>query len=190
MKPSTHKGALALVLTGIFALAADAESTEKRAGPAFPVGSVPADDLGKDIKGNKVLLSDYHGKVVILSFWASWCEPCRKELPVLAGVVKQVGPDHLQVIAVNHRDDVQPFKYVVNVLKDYPIKFMKHDPYAKVAKKFGVQGIPRMIIIGRDGKVAADHIGYGEGMIPVLVDQLNKLLAEKSTASAPVSSGS
>lgn len=185
-----HKAALALFVAALSLLATGAGSAEKQAGPVFPVGSVPADDLGKDIQGNKVLLSDYHGKVVILSFWASWCEPCRKELPVLAGVVKQVGPDQLQVIAVNHRDDLQPFRYVVSVLKDYPIKFMKHDPYAKVAKKFGVQGIPRMIIVGRDGKIAADHIGYGEGMIPVLVDELNKLLAEKSSASAPVSSGS
>ena len=177
-------------LAGFCIVAAPADSADKREPPRFPVGSVPEGDLGKDIDGNKVLLSDYHGKVVILSFWASWCEPCRKELPVLAGVVKQVGPDHLQVLAVNHRDEPEPFKYVVKVLKDYPIKFMKRDPNAKIARKFGVQGIPRMIIIGRDGKVAADHIGYGEGMIPVLVDELNKLLAEMPATSAPVSSGS
>src|SRR6187455_345793 len=123
--------AILLALAALPIAANSDEPAKKREPPVFPVGSVPEDDLGKDIDGNKVRISDYHGKVVILSFWASWCEPCRKELPVLAGVVKQVGPDQLQVIAVNHRDDLQPFRYVVSVLKDYPIKFMKHDPYAK-----------------------------------------------------------
>jgi thiol-disulfide isomerase/thioredoxin len=175
-----HKAALAMLVAGLSVLATGAASAEKKAEPIFPVGSVPEDDLGKDIDGNKVRISDYHGKVVILSFWASWCGPCRKELPVLAGVVKQVGPGQLQVLAINHRDQAEPFKYVVNVLKDYPIKFLKRDPNIRVARKFGVQGIPRMIVIGRDGKVAADHVGYGEGMIPELVDELNKLLAQKT----------
>jgi thiol-disulfide isomerase/thioredoxin len=155
-----------------------AEPAAKRERPALAVGSIPEDELGKDLKGDKVRISDYHGKVVIVSFWASWCGPCKKELPVLAGVVKRVGPDHLQVIAINYRDDYEPFKYVVNVLKDYPITILR-DANSKTARKYRVEGIPRMIIIGRDGKVAADHTGYGEGMIPELVDQLNALLARK-----------
>ncbi len=156
------------------------EPAAKSVRPSLPVGSIPEDELGKDMNGNKVRISDYHGKVVIVSFWASWCGPCKQELPVLAGVVKQVGPDHLQVIAINYRDEYEPFKYVVNVLKDYPITFLRRDPNSRTAKKYGVHGIPRMIFIGRDGKVAADHTGYGESMIPELVEQLNVLLAKKS----------
>jgi thiol-disulfide isomerase/thioredoxin len=155
------------------------EPAAKRKRPSLPVGSIPENELGKDVKGNKVRISDYHGKVVIVSFWASWCGPCKKELPVLAGVVKRVGPDHLQVIAINYRDEYEPFKYVVNVLKDYPITILR-DANGKTARKYDVQGIPRMIIIGRDGKVAADHTGYGEGTIPELVEQLNALLAQKA----------
>ena len=156
------------------------EPAAKSVRPSLPVGSIPEDELGKDMNGNKVRISDYHGKVVIVSFWASWCGPCKQELPVLAGVVKQVGPDHLQVIAINYRDEYEPFKYGVNVLKDYPITFLRRDPNSRTAKKYGVHGIPRMIFIGRDGKVAADHTGYGESMIPELVDQLNTLLAQRS----------
>ena len=166
-------------LAGLFAAAAiGAEPAAKHERPSLPVGSVPEDELGKDLKGNKIRISDYHGKVVIVSFWASWCGPCKKELPVLAGVVTRVGPDHLQVLAINYRDQIEPFKYVVKVLKDYPITFLR-DANSKTAKKFDVEGIPRMIIIGRDGKVAADHTGYGEDMIPELIDQLNALLAQK-----------
>jgi len=169
-----------LALAGASGPAICAEPAAKRERPSLPVGSIPEDALGKDLEGNPILVSQYQGKVVIVSFWASWCGPCMKELPVLASVVKQVGPDHLQVIAINYRDEYQPFKYVVNVLKDYPITFMRRDPNNRTAKKYGVQGIPRMIIIGRDGKVAADHTGYGEGMIPVLVEELNTLLARKT----------
>ena len=171
--------AILLALAALPIAANSDEPAKKREPPVFPVGSVPEDDLGTDIDGNKVRISDYHGKVVILSFWASWCEPCRKELPVLAGVVKQVGPDQLQVLAVNHHDEPERFKYVVNVLKEFPITFLRRDPNVRIAKKFGVQGIPRMIIIGRDGKVASDHTGYGEDMIPSLVSELNALLAQR-----------
>jgi len=163
-------------LSADVALAKDPAAKHER--PSLPVGSIPDDELGKDLKGNKIRISDYHGRVVIVSFWASWCGPCRQELPLLAGVVKQVGLEQLQVIAINYRDDPEPFKYVVKVLKDLPITILR-DPNGKTARKYDVQGIPRMIIIGRDGKVAADHTGYGESMIPELVDQLNELLAEK-----------
>jgi thiol-disulfide isomerase/thioredoxin len=165
------------VFVGWLAFIVPAHAAEPR--PTLEIGSVPEDELGKDLQGNKIRISDYHGKVVIVSFWASWCGPCRRELPVLAGVVKQVGPDHLQVIAINYKDEYEPFKYVVKVLKDYPITFMR-DGNSRTARKFEVQGIPRMIVIGRDGKVAADHTGYGEGSIPELVDELNKLLAQKT----------
>ena len=168
--------ALALAAVPIFG----DEQSAKGERPSLAVGSIPEDELGKDLEGNKIRVSNYHGKVVIVSFWASWCGPCRMELPVLAGVVQSAGPDHLQVIAINYRDEYEPFKYVVNVLKDYPIVFLRRDPNSRTAKKYGVHGIPRMIIIGRDGKVAADHTGYGESMIPELVEQLNALLAQKT----------
>ena len=168
---------LALAVSAVAAFGE--QPAAKRERPALPVGSIPEDELGKDLKGNKIRISDYHGKVVIVSFWASWCGPCKKELPVLAGVVKRVGTDQLQVIAINYRDEYEPFKFVVSVFKDYPITILR-DANSKAARKFEVQGIPRMIIIGRDGKVAADHTGYGESMIPELVDQLNALLAQKT----------
>lgn len=155
-----------------------AERDGKR--PALEVGSIPADELGKDVAGNKILISENHGKVVIISFWASWCEPCKQELPVLAGVVKRVGPEKLKVIAINFRDEAGPFKYVVDVLKDLPITMVR-DATGKAARKYQVEAIPRMIVIDRDGKVAADHTGYSEAALPQFVEQLNELLKAKTT---------
>ena len=171
-------GLLPLLFAGA-ALAADPPATARAEYPSLEVGSIPADPLGKDTAGNQIRVSDYRGKVVILSFWASWCAPCKKELPVLAGVVNRVGPDQLQVIAINYHDELKPFKYVVDALKGHPITILR-DQNGKASKKFNVVAIPRMIIIGRDGKVAADHTGYGEGMIPELIEQLNALLARRT----------
>lgn len=171
--------ALSIAVALLVPLAFGAEKKAEKPRPALAVGSTPYDELGKDIKGEKIAISDHHGKVVIVSFWASWCGPCKKELPVLAGVAKRVGPDQLQIIAINFQDESKPFRYVVDVLKDYPITILR-DANGKTARKFEVNAIPRMIIIGRDGKVAADHTGYGEDMIPELVQQLNELLAQKT----------
>ena len=148
---------------------------KQRERPTLAVGTVPADDLGKDIDGTKVTISEHRGKVVIVSFWASWCGPCRKELPILANIVKKVGPDHLKVISINFQDDQKNFRIIADALKTMPITILR-DANGKAARKFDVRGIPRMIIIDRDGKVAADHTGFGEGSVEDIVDELNRVL--------------
>jgi thiol-disulfide isomerase/thioredoxin len=153
-----------------------AEKHEKEY-PALEVGSIPFDEIGKDIDGNAVTVSEHQGKVVIVSFWASWCGPCRKELPVLANVAKHVGPDHLKLIAINYKDEPKPFKAVAGALRKLPIIVVR-DANGKAARKFKVQGVPRMIIIDRNGKVAADHTGYGEDSIEMIVEELNRVLQE------------
>ena len=175
---AAHRALRACVTVGCLLLALSIDAAE-RVRPALEIGSVPENELGKDVNGNQVHVSDHLGKVVIVSFWASWCGPCRQELPLLAGVAKRVGPEHLKIIAINYKDESKPFRYVVDVLKDYPITMVR-DANSRAAKKYKVEGIPRMIMIGRDGKVAADHTGYGESAIPEIVDELNKLLAAKT----------
>ena len=163
---------LALALCA--ALPAAAEEKEREY-PTLAVGSVPYDELGKDVDGNEIKISDHHGKVVIVSFWASWCGPCRKELPIVANIAKKVGPDHLKVISINFKDETKSFKIIADALKTLPITILR-DYNGKAARKFDVRGVPRMIIIDRDGKVAADHVGYGEGSVEEIVDELNRVL--------------
>jgi thiol-disulfide isomerase/thioredoxin len=168
----------ALLLLGIAALppaAAEEKVDDATRYPTLAVGSVPFDELGKDIDGNKVTISEHHGKVVIVSFWASWCGPCRKELPILANVAKKVGPEHLKVISINFKDEQRNFRIVADALKTLPITILR-DANGKASRRFDVRGIPRLIIIDRDGKVAADHTGYGEGSVQAIVDELNRVL--------------
>ena len=159
------------------ALLAPLGAAENRKLPSLEVGSMPPhDELGRDIKGDQVRLSDHRGKVVIVSFWASWCEPCKKELPVLAGLARRVGPEHMKIIAINYKDDNERFRQVVKILEDYAITMLR-DANGRAARRYQVRGIPRMVVIGRDGKVAADHTGYGESALPGLIEELNRLLA-------------
>ncbi|HTU67681.1 MAG TPA: TlpA disulfide reductase family protein [Steroidobacteraceae bacterium] len=178
----THRALMVALLvagsSGVAAVAAEQPATDGH--PSLDVGSVPFDELGKDVDGNKVTISEHRGKVVIVSFWASWCAPCRKELPILAAIAKKVGPGHCKVIAINYHDEPKPFRAVADALKPLSITILR-DSSGKAARKFEVKGIPRMIIIDRDGKVAADHTGYGEGSVDEIVDELNRVLQARET---------
>jgi thiol-disulfide isomerase/thioredoxin len=144
------------------------------------VGDVPPESLGKTSDGERVKLSNYRGKVVIISFWASWCGPCRKELPTLAKVQEIAGAEQLQFFAINSGEPYERYRDIVRAfrksMKDSPFKLIS-DEDGYYGKQYGVKGIPHLIIIGRDGKIDWMQEGYGEDEIPLLVDKINKLLA-------------
>ncbi len=179
MSSSSLRRSLVLLASCVPFMAGAWAADQKSHDNAFQAGVAPPDELGKDLEGKQVRVSDYRGKVVIVSFWASWCGPCKQELPVLAGVVKRVGPEHLQIVAINFQDERKPFEYVVNVLKDFPIRILR-DSGGRTASKYNVHAIPRLIFIDREGKVASDHTGYGESSIPEFVAELNRLLAQQT----------
>lgn len=157
----------------IFTLALTLFSTGICAEP-YKAGEIPFDLVGKTLEGNEIKVSDYKGKVVIVSFWAAWCGPCRKELPVLAGIQKSATPEKLQVISINIDEERQLFKKLVGIVANTEIK-MVHDGKRKTSKKYGVEGIPHMVIIDEEGKVASVHVGYGESQLPALVDEINEI---------------
>jgi thiol-disulfide isomerase/thioredoxin len=184
---STIRAALCVaVMLGLSILWAMPASAAKPTGPK--VGDAPpADDLGKDASGNRIHLSDYRGKIVIISFWASWCGPCRKELPVLAAIQKSGTRDKIAVFAVNWQESRDRFLQIKRALKTDDLTLVS-DESGHYGAKYGVDGIPHMVIIGRDGRVAAVHVGYGESEIPVLVDEINALWNKPADAEASAGS--
>ena len=142
------------------------------------VGSPPHDNLGVDQKGQDVLVSAFTGKVLVITFWATWCPYCLKELPVLHNIQNKVGRDRLQVIAVN-TEDREVFQRAARMMAPFNM-LLSRDVEHRSQDAYGVKGIPHLVIVGRDGNIVAVHHGYGEGSLPQIVADINQALAAKN----------
>ena len=162
-------GCLLLLTPIASALAKDAASPT--------VGSVPPPLLGKDRDGNEVDLAALRGKVVIVTFWASWCPPCRKELPVLGHFQRVVGRDALEVVAINYKEPRRAFTDLVRQNRDIDLTWV-HDARGNVSDLYGVQSLPHMFMLDREGRVAHVHRGYSEEALPGIINQVLGLLPE------------
>jgi thiol-disulfide isomerase/thioredoxin len=131
-----------------------------------PAGACPVDapeakfDFTlKNVENAPVNLADYKGKVVLLDFWATWCGPCKVEIPGFIDLQEKYGRDGLQVVGVSVDDTVDKLKpYVTDMKMNYPVlQGLGHDD---LMDAFGpMLGIPVSVVISRDGKVCAKHTG-------------------------------
>ena len=114
-----------------------------------------ADFTLQDLRGQPWTLKDLRGKVVVVNFWATWCPPCRKEMPDLQSLYKKYKDKGLVILAVSDEDlsKVKPFVAEQDV--KYPVLL---DPGRKVNDLFQIQGIPRSFVYDRDGKLVAQAI--------------------------------
>ena len=146
--------------------------------PPPKVGEVPPQLLGKDRQGRAIDLADYRDKIAIVTFWASWCGPCRKELPVLARFQEVVGRDALEVIAVNFKEPRNDFNAVVRANRGLDLTYV-HDATGQTSDLYGVKSLPHMFILGHDGKVAYTHRGYSEQSLPGIIEEVLSLLPDE-----------
>ncbi|TLN19589.1 TlpA family protein disulfide reductase, partial [bacterium] len=125
------------------------------------------------LNGKRVSLSDFKGKVVILDFWATWCPPCREALPHLAGLYNRLGEKGVEVIGLN-LDMNEPA--VRKFLEQNPMPYTVLISDQATSLGYGVSGIPRIFVIGRDGKVRGDYTGFHPKMAKTM-DTLVEFLA-------------
>jgi peroxiredoxin len=114
-----------------------------------------ADFTLNDLEGKPWSLQALHGKVVLVNFWATWCPPCRKEMPDLDKLYQEFKDLGLLILAISDEDTskVQPF--IAEHHYTYPILL---DPGSKVHRTFRVEGIPKSFVYDRNGKLAAEAI--------------------------------
>jgi len=141
-----------------------------------PVGKPAPDFAAKSDSGRNVRLSELRGQVVLINFWASWCSPCRQELPLLSKIYTQYRGAGFALLAVNVDDNR---KDAESMLKRLGLKFPTlFDGNKKVAKLYGVDTMPATLVIDRDGRVRYVHRGYYDGYERKYEQQVRELLKE------------
>lgn len=160
---SRRLGRLAAAVA-IFALAgcSGARDTATVAGCAPDAKPANLDFTIKDMDGNDVALSAHKGKVILLDFWATWCGPCKFEIPGFIELYAQYGGEGLQVLGFSVDDSVPALRdYAAQMKMNYPV--LVGQGRDDVVEAFGpMEGLPTTFIIGRDGKVCASHTGFTE----------------------------
>jgi len=111
----------------------------------------------KDLNGKEVSLSDFKGKKIFLNFWASWCPPCKAEMPEMERLYEETKDSDLVILAVNLGDDKSTVQEFITNNK-YNFKVLL-DTDTNVASKYGIVSIPTSYFIDKDGKIINKHIG-------------------------------
>ena len=168
----------------LFVFASHSSIAQERSEDGVSLGEFPPDYLGRSDNGGRVLLSTSDGRIRVVSFWASWCAPCLMELPVLNAIQRQAGSDRIQVIAVNFTETAGQYSTARKAYKDFEILFVR-DRSGRVAEKFGISGIPHMLIIDADSRVIFRHIGYKDAELEKIVAELNYLLVKDALGVEP-----
>jgi peroxiredoxin len=108
-----------------------------------------------DLNGKSWTLKDLKGKVVLLNFWATWCPPCRKEMPDLETLYHRFGPQGLVILGIDDEEAEKVRPFIAQQEITYPVLL---DPDRKVNTLFGIEGIPKTFVYDRDGKIVAQCI--------------------------------
>jgi len=130
--------------------------------------------------GKQKKLADYHGNVVLLSFWASWCAPCLVELPTFAELEKRFLDHGLKVVAINvdEGDSARTFAKDFWAKKNFAFPSF-FDPQKTVASQFEVDMLPSTFVIDRQGRIAFSGFGANDWSSPQTLEILESILSEK-----------
>lgn len=126
--------------------------------------------------GKNIKLSEYRGQVILLNFWASWCGPCRQEMPLLNAIQKRYGKLGFTVLGVNVEEDSDQARAMLREIPvDFPILF---DTTNKASKLYNVSAMPSTVLIDRDGNMRYLHKGYKPGDEAKYKKWIKKLVRE------------
>ena len=137
----------------------------------------PAPDFAlKSSSGENLRLSEYRGDVVMINFWATWCGPCRQEMPLLDELYSRYQRVGFNLLGVNIDDDSGRAMAMINELGvSFPVLF---DSRKEVSKMYNVDAMPVTVIVDREGNVRYVHQGYKPGYEQKYLDEVRALLRE------------
>ena len=139
-------------------------------------GKTAPDFVLKSATGENLRLSEYRGDVVMINFWATWCGPCRQEMPLLDELYDRYQRVGFNLLGINIDDDSRRAMAMVNELGiSFPVLF---DEDKKVSKLYEVEAMPLTILLDREGTVRHVHHGYKPGYEQKYLNEIRSLLRE------------
>lgn len=137
----------------------------------------PAPDFAlKSASGENLRLSEYRGDVVMINFWATWCGPCRQEMPLLDELYSRYQRVGFSLLGVNIDDDSRKAMDMAAELGiGFPVLF---DSDKKVSELYAVEAMPATVLVDRDGRVRKLYNGYKPGYEQKYLDEIRSLLRE------------
>jgi thiol-disulfide isomerase/thioredoxin len=130
----------------------------------------------KSATGENVRLAEQHGQVVMLNFWASWCGPCRQEMPLLDGIAKKYGKMGFVLYGINVEQDNSDAK---KMLKELGVSFtILFDPESKLSGLYNVDAMPTSVMIDKKGNIRYVDRGYKTGDENKYREQIMELIRE------------
>ena len=158
---------IALVFSIIAASSLASSGMEGQQAPDFAL---------KSSTGENLRLSEYRGDVVMINFWATWCGPCRQEMPLLDELYSRYQRVGFNLLGVNIDDDSNR---AMNMIEELGVNFPGlFDARKEVSKLYEVEAMPVTVIVDREGTVRYIHHGYKPGYEDMYLDQIRSLLRE------------
>ena len=164
------------ILLSLFILVVSLSSIAQQAGKGLtqlPDRPQAPDFVLADIDGNQYRLSDYRGQVVIVNFWATWCPPCRAEMPSMQRAWQQLEKEGILMLGINVGEDEDTiFQFTAN----YPVEFpLLMDQDSRVINQWPVRGLPTTFVMSPEGKITYRAIGGREWDDPDLLATVRAL---------------
>jgi peroxiredoxin len=181
--------ALVVLVLSVTAAAQQAKTPQdllKSIGLSKPVISRAPDFYLREANGGSISLAQYRGSLVLLNFWATWCAPCREEMPSMDHLHRAFGGRSLAVVAVNQRESAAQ---VTKFMRAHGLNFAAPlDSDGRVAASYRVYGIPVTYLIDANGQAIGFKSGIKDWAAREVVDALRKLIADsgRNAPSAPV----
>ena len=130
----------------------------------------------KSRSGKNIKLSEFRGQVVLINFWASWCGPCRQEMPILEKLYKKYKSLGFVILGVNVDDEPAQAESLLKLIDvTFPVLF---DADKKISEKYKVTAMPSSFFVDRDGRIRSEHKGYLPEYELLYRNEIKKLIRE------------
>ena len=181
--PSLLLGAAVVVVATVLFLRSDIGSTPVVRGVAAPAFDLPTLGTTDPNGGARRSLASLKGRVVLVNFWATWCEPCEREIPAMERMYEVMPRDEFELLAISIDDkesDVKSFQERYGIT--FPI-LLDHDQ--SVYGSYQTMGVPESLLVDRDGRIVERYVGPREWDAPEYVDRIRHLIEGSDGESVP-----